>query len=1063
MNKSFYTVADRVTLLAEITKPQPGETIMNHITKTLGAIAAVALAFTFTATSHLEAAEHQDKTGGTFRAPGYQPVEPDKLRAEFPEPPMERRLRAWWFWVMPYVSSDGVTKDIAAMDRAGMGGAVMMTHAACQGIPKGWGKQTGATYNSDAYLKLRCQTFDDFAARGMQADIHNVDGYHGTGGPWVKLEQGQRMIRVEHLQVAGPQKFAMPWPAMPAGKELWGDEKNWNKHWPAVFGINKSPLPPGKRETFRDITILAVPGRVTPPNQVEINIRMLADRETTQGLLGREGTITADKIVHLDQNLAPDGTLTWDVPAGDWTILRFLSEPTGMWGGTEIDKWDRELFLDTVEKNLAVTVAQNKQNIGKSFTAVEQDSWESGVQTWSANMPEVFRQRRGYDLRAWLPVLAGVAVNSKEQSERFIWDLRRTIADQYIFVGYFTLITEWANQHGLQFSLEGIPIPVINTTEMWGVVDKPMDERWFDPSPYPNPNIKLGKTMAAAVADFHGRPLVAMEAFTDVTSGIYMEHPGNMKALGDSFLCAGWNQLIVHNYTSQISDEKPGHRLYGVVNNRSNTWWEQARPYFLSIGRAQTILQQLAGVADILYVEDETPNSDPQKRTLIESLFAGLMSSGFQYDACDAYSLAKLVVKDGKIVSPTGKRYQSLLYLAPMPPYVVAGSVGRVRPEILAELNRLAEGGVRIVSNVPRPTVSPSLANYPACDAKVAEFAAKLWDGGKIGKPADVAKGLVPDLEGHGGLNWTHRRSEKIDAYFLANHKPESVLQSISFRIAGKQPQRWHPETGAVEPILVWREENGRTIIPLAFDPLESYFVVFVDPASAPAPHWVKMDGPAAGKLGHKDKASQLATSEAGTWTLTDAAGKTTEIKVAAPPAPIPVVGPWTLTYPPGQDTPEKITLPQLQNMIKHPDPMVKGFSGTVTYRTSFTVPSGTLAKDLAFRLDLGDVQQLAEVKLNGKNLGIAYRNPYVIDATAALKEGENQLEIEVTNTWLNRMVIQKDLPVEKRLGDPSAWIKDEMLTRITGYTALKDQGYLMDSGLIGPVKITAAKVVVIK
>ncbi len=984
-------------------------------------------------------------------------VSPETLRAEFAEPPMERRLRAWWFWTIPFLNPEGIAKDVAAMQEAGMGGVNLMTHGASSGTPKGWGDRPAIPYNSDAYYDLVRRTLDDFAARGMKFDTHNVEFYKGAAGRWLTHDQGMRVVRLEHLHVTGPKKLSEPWPAFPTGKDQWGaDAKAWGDRWPAVFGVNKPPIPPGDRSTFRPIAAFAVPGHIQPPDQVEIQADLLLDRSFEKGakLVGREGTVPGDRIVRLDGRIAPDGVIQWDVPAGDWTILRFFSEPTGhQSAGIEVDKWDRALFMDTVDKQVGTIVEQNKQHIGKTFLAIEQDSWESSIQTWSANMAEVFAKRRGYDPLPWLPVLAGVAVNSRGESERFLWDFRRTIADQFTFVGWIALLKEWANTRGLLFSLEGRVLPFINYTEWWSMADKPMDERWFSE---PWQKIVRGpentaKAMVAAVADYYRRPVVGLEAFTDLNH-IFMEHPGAMKPLADSWMISGLNQLIPHCYAAQPFDEKPGYRIYGVNVNRSCTWWDKARPFFLHIGRTQTLLQQLEGVADLLLVEDETPIVCWQANRLVDNI-----PGDFLHDACDAYQLAALQAADGQIVSPQGKRYAALLYLAPE--VSIAGAKGRIRPEILAQLERLTAAGARVHSNAPQPAGSPSLTGFPATDQQAGALGKKLWGGGHIRPWDKMTEGLVPDIAGHGDLRWTHRRSDTLDAYLLANLALEPAAREVSFRISGKAPQLWHPERGTVEPILVWREEDGRTAIPLRFDPLESFFVVFTKDAAA-TKRWTALEGSEAARVQAVGGKPFLRASEGGTWNLKKPDGGETEVAVPAPPPPVAVSGPWQLSYPPGQDTPATLTLDTLQNMREHPDPMVRGFSGTVTYRTTFTVPGGMPAAGLEFLLDLGDVQQLAAVRLNGRDLGIAYRRPYVLPAGGALKEGSNELEVEVTNTWLNRMVAQKDLPEEKRLGDPSSWLDTQRIERMPGYKPLKDQGYLMDSGLIGPVRIRAERIV---
>jgi hypothetical protein len=267
--------------------------------------------------------------------------------------------------------------------------------------------------------------------------------------------------------------------------------------------------------------------------------------------------------------------------------------------------------------------------------------------------------------------------------------------------------------------------------------------------------------------------------------------------------------------------------------------------------------------------------------------------------------------------------------------------------------------------------------------------------------------GVPPDFESEGPLRYTHRRDGQTEIYFVANRSDKTVTATAAFRVSGKAPELWNPLTGESRRAQAWEERDGQTVVPLKFGPNDSLFIVFRKSAKAPS-------AKTAGR--NWDEFSTVAE----------------------------VGGPWKVSFQPGRGAPDKLTFDKLVDWSKHDDAGVKFFSGVATYRKTFSYQPGqsSVAKSQSpIFLDLGRVEVMARVKLNGKEVGIVWKPPFRVDITKALQPGENQLEIEVANLWPNRLIGDAGLPSEQRV----AWTTWSPFTKDTP---------LLESGLLGPVTL---------
>jgi hypothetical protein len=732
-------------------------------------------------------------------------------------------------------------------------------------------------------------------------------------------------------------------------------------------------------------------------------------------------TINSRDVINLTAQMQPDGTLEWDAPPGRWTILRIGYSLTGAknrpatpaGSGYEADKLSRrhmEAYFHGYFDPLAQALGPL---FGKSLRYVMMDSWEAGTNNWTDEMPAEFRRRRGYDPTPFLPALTGRVVGSAELSDRFLWDFRRTLADMWAENHYGTMADKLRERGvGIYAEAAGVSLEMPEDTLLnKSKVDIPMGEFWVRDL---HPRLMYFQDVrgAASAAHVYGKPLVAAEAFT---GGGY-ESPFTLKKVSDYWLAQGVNRIVFHTSAHQPLDTKPGNTMVGTHLNRNITWAEQAAPFMTYLARQSWMLQQGKFVADVAYLLNEGAPSTPPIWS------AGTQPTppeGFDYDFINADVLLNrmTVSADGRLTLPDGMSYRVL----------VLPETTQMRPELLRKLRELVLGGAIVVG--AKPERAPSLMGYPACDDEVRTLAADVWgdlDGlsrtlRRVGKgtviwgwPLDrvmAMQAIAKDFEYERALDadvaWLHRRSDDADLYYVANLTDRPRKFDARFRVSGKEAEVWRPMSGVVEP-AGYSIEKERTIVSLDLAEREAAFVVFRRAAGAPS------------RTIRPSTAMVVATME----------------------------GPWDVSFPEKLGAPAHVQFNALESFAKNADEGVKYFSGTATYRKTFRVTTDKLSSGTRLLLDLGRVGDLAEVTINGHPLGLLWAAPYRVDATDALRPGENELEIKVTNQWTNRIAGDRAAPPEKKvLNVPAA-------PGPGGGGGFGGSQPLPEAGLLGPVTI---------
>lgn len=747
--------------------------------------------------------------------------------------------------------------------------------------------------------------------------------------------------------------------------------------------------------------------------------------------------IPSGTVLNLTSKLRSDGTLDWDVPPGRWSILRMGYSLTGKKNhpatpaatGYEVDKLSKEHVLKYMQAYTSMISHAISPYYGKSFQYLLMDSWEAGQENWTENMIEEFQRRRGYDPTPYLPTLTGRVIDSAETSDAFLWDYRRTIAEM-LAENHYQLATEFLQKQGLGLYAEAMGTGLPTTGD--GLLNKgqatvPMGEFWTPAIDAPERPAHVADVLeAASAAHIYGKPIVATESFTSApaTQG-WAQSPFYLKPLADQNFARGVNRIVFHTSDHQpfVDDKhKPGITLshYGQHYSRNITWSEQAVAWNTYLARCSYMLQQGKPTADIAYFYGEgAPVTVPFWKD-----FSPAVPSSYLFDYVNSdILLHQTSIKAGKIALDSGMRYRVL---------VIPDEFTSLSLPLLRKLEELIRSGAVVLA--PRVLGSPSLGDQsPQAIAEIKSLVDKIWGEapatsgmhsygqGRIYWKQSLqevltAERVQPDFTYDARITrgtyayqlskpstdiaWTHRKDADTEIYFVANQQPRTEDLLTSYRISGKSVELWHPDTGITEPSS-YHEESGRTVVMLHLNPEESVFVVF--------------------------------------------RGRGQEQRKLPQPTSTPMMtldGPWDLRFQPNLGAPDEIEVPGLKSWSDFSDPGVKYFSGTATYSKDFTLEETALGGGGRFILDLGRVLEIAEVSVNGKAIpAILWKPPFAADITSTLQPGKNHLEIRVTNLWPNRLIGDKQPDAEKKY-------------TFTIYEAYKADSPLMESGLIGPVRL---------
>lgn len=1011
--------------------------------------------------------------------------------------PDSMQLAVYWYWISDNISKEGALRDLEAMKKVGINRAFIgnigldepgITYGNVKLFTPEWWDITHASLKRAGEL-------------GIEIGMFNCPGWSQSGGPWIKPEQSMRYLASSQMTVKGPQKGArltLPLVAKDAMDDVkiiahpapGGGKANITKSWNIekkrgeelikdlslgqaapirsfIFKVDaptriitEAELLVKDGASYRSLKKMHIdrsnpalnvgfdpyaPIVISLPETNAADFRFVINNKSGEGkaeitlstqpmierypekslakmfqtplpmwhdyMWEKQPEVPADlcvdpkKVIDLTANVQ-NGILSWDVPEGEWVITRTAMRTTGVTNGPaspegtglELDKINKAHVKDHFDAFMGKILQKIPAEDRKSLKVVVEDSYETGGLNWTDDMIEKFKATYGYDPTPYIPALEGVVVGSRDLSDRFLWDLRRLIADRVAY-DYVAGLREISNRHGLTTWLEnyghwGFPGEFLM---YGGQSDEIGGEFWSEGS--------LGDIenhAAASCGHIYGKKKVWAES---CTSGgpVFSRYPNIMKQRLDRFFTEGINATLLHVYIQQPYEERnPGMAAwFGNEFNRKNTWYDHMDVFGKYLKRCNLMLQQGLYVADVAYFIGE----DAPKMTGVRT---PALPRGYAFDYMNAeVLLTRASVKDGKLTLPDGMQY-SLLVLPQQE---------TMRPEVLNKIKELVNEGLTILG--PAPKYSPSLQNYPEADKQIASFAADLWGDGAekvraVGKGKVFADGhsieevfaqmgIQPDVQIHDdpGALFIHRTLPDGDIYFISNQSDKPISIRPQFRTTGKMPELWNPLTDEIRDLKEFSVSGQTTTVPLQLEGFESAFIVF------------RKKGKPSSSAKNFPEQEVLAT----------------------------ITTPWQVSFEPGKRGPEgTITMQQPEDWSQSSDNRLKYYSGKAFYKNTFTLAS-TPQKPVY--IDLGKVMVMAKVKINGQYAGGVWTNPYRLNVTEFLKQGENTLEVEVANNWMNRLIGDQQLPEKER----PTWVN---------VNPWRADSKLQVSGLLGPVQLLA-------
>jgi hypothetical protein len=968
----------------------------------------------------------------------------DYLKKGFLNPPDSARPGVYWYFMDGNLDREAMTADLESMKNAGIGYVLFLEVNV--GVPRG-----KTDFLSDEWQELFTHAVRECERLGIRLILGSGPGWAGSGGPWVNPSQSMIHLVADDTMVRGPlifkNKLKVPDPKKPFFGEgsLTPELRQLRNDWYEDEFVLAFPTPENPAK-IRNIDEKALYYRAPYTSQPGVLPFLKEDSENESS----HSAIDRNKIIDITDHLQKDGMLVWDVPPGRWTIMRFgkrnngaVTRPAPRPGlGFECDKFDTASFdahYNAFIGKLIKKVSPVKSKSGGGWTMIHIDSWEMGAQNWSPHFREEFIKRRGYDPLPFLPVYSGAVVDNTGISERFLWDVRQT-SNELIAEKHAMRFKELGRRNGFRLSIEPYDMNPSADLDLGSVADVPMCEFWSDGYGF---NSSFSCFESASIAHLTGAPVVAAESFTADSREAWKKFPGNMKNQGDWAFSIGINRLIYHTFAHKpYGDQlRPGVTMgpYGVHWDRGQIWWPLASGYHRYITRCQYILSQGKPVADILYL---TPEGAPQvflpPHSAVEGTSVMPDKKGYSFDGCSpAYFIKYASVIDNMIVFPGGASYKIL----------VIPDVSTMTPELLIKIEELIKAGARVSGNPPER--SPSLSGFPGCDDRVNELVNRLWGKGLISRfslenkddslclyPnfAETSKLLAElgcqfDFEASGNIRYTHRQLADRDIYFISNRNEQVVTDTCLFRNGSNHAELWDAITGNISPLPDIRMFEGRISVPVRLEPFQSFFIVFYHDAAQ-----------------QKDTTGGIENFPVRKVVMT-------------------LGNPWSVEFDTAWGGPEKINFEALTDWTTRSEEGIKYYSGIASYSTDFTFadkPGSQIGTELY--LDLGKVKNIAEVKLNGKNLGIVWCDPWEVRITGALKKGRNHLQIDVANLWINRLIGDESEPWDGVAdGKWPEWLINGTKRPGKRYTFTTHRFYkltdpLVESGLLGPVTIEILK-----
>jgi len=649
-------------------------------------------------------------------------VEFSQLKNGFLNPPAESRLRCYWWWLNSMATKESITRDLEEMKDKGYGGASLVD-AGSSNYQVATKTAAGPVFMSPEWMELYKHAVREADRVGIELSVNMGSGWN-PGGPSITPEMAMKKIVWSEVDIVGGQKVSLELPQ------------------------------PEKKLIYQDVMVQAIPKKQGIPVQNEAienwKKKSFNEKMGWKGIYplnelrddfpesGAEMAIKKNGIIDLTANYK-NGKLEWNAPVGDWTIIRYGYTCTGArtstnsdgWEGLSVDHLNPKAF-ELFSKTVIIPLIEAAQSVGKSVHFLQTDSWEMDNVSWTDRFPEEFKKFRGYDIRKYMPVLAGRIVENRDETDRFLHDFRKTIGD-CVEDYHYKLFYELAHKYGLGIHPEsgGPHSAPVDALKIMGISDFPQGEFWAMANTHRiKDDERLSVRQSACVAHTNGKRFVAAEGPTSIGPQ-WERSPKDLKGNIDRVFCSGVNRIVWHTFTSSPKEfGLPGNEYFaGTHLNPNVTWWKQSKDFISYLNRSSFLLQQGLFVADVLYYYgDDVPNFVFLKEDLPE------LNLGYDWDKCSKDVILNRVSFDGeKIVLPDGISYR-ILMLAPEK---------AIDLSVLKKVESLVNAGMTVVA--PHPQEITGLTGFPESDRELKAITNRLWGktDGKTITENKVGKGRV--------------------------------------------------------------------------------------------------------------------------------------------------------------------------------------------------------------------------------------------------------------------------------------------------------------------------------
>jgi len=966
------------------------------------------------------------------------------LKDGFANPPQEAKPLVWWDWVNGNITKEGIKADLVSMKQIGIGGAQLFDLLLY--MPEG-----PVRYGSESWYEHVNYAVHIADSLGLEFHVMNCPGWSASGGPWNTPETSAKKIVWSETSVKGAKK--------------------------QVITLS---LPEIKLGYYEEVAIFAVPAKYTA-RTLEWEKKIACSKTSLKRDISTESDSTIiplDKIINLTGKLTGNGIVNCELPAGEWSILRFgytttakhnhPAQPEGH--GLECDKMNAESVQNQFEYAIGRIIEDARPYLGKTFKGILFDSYEGGYSNWTKNFPTEFKRIHGYDIVSYLPVLAGRVIQSKAFTEAILHDFRYAVEKLHADV-YLKTAQEFAHNNGLITYAESQGGP-LNPFWCNQYIDVPMNEFWLRNYTKRANNMKF----SAASANLYNKRLVAAESFTAIPDyAKWRNTPYTLKRAGDAAFTSGINRFIFHTFVHQSYEFlKPGFTMgrYGTHFGRQCTWWPYAGAWIDYISRSSFLLQQGKRETDIGMLL-----GNDKGYGYCSSLGASV-PDGYDYTICYPEHLANAKVVNGKI---------QFSRLSECNVLVLDNDDRFMSLTAIRHLYRLLNDGAVIAGNAP--VLPAGLIDLTDSLGQYENLIDKIWGDLEANEVRNIGKGkilnstnqewiikqlgMTPDLEfapnvSKDSLRYIHKRINDTDLYFISNLTSQKQAVSVKARIMSKKPELWDAVLGTIRELPEYNIVDGRTEIPLTLEAAESVFLIF---DKALPSRWTTRVYPNVLKCVN----GKYYIQGKKTITLSYSDGSIDKIRTKKCGSSIDLSENWSVKFLDGRGAPDgPIIFKSLKSWHEHQNNGIKYYSGSVEYTKTFLLPENYLKKGQRCLLSLGDLNgDVAQICINDSEPLSAWYYPAEFDICDHLVKGENSLKIIVINRWVNRLIgdEKEETNIPYRQGNSRFtrgvidefpdWMRDKQRASsenlrhtFTTWKHFSDKSPLQKSGLLGPIKI---------